>query len=62
MPTFLAGKDNKVLFGAFDLSSYFNSASFSREQAVSETTTFGSEVKQPIFNQLRQQQLLLVDF
>ena len=42
MPTFLAGKDNKVLFGAFDLSSYFNSASFSREQEVSETTTFGS--------------------
>ena len=61
MPTFIAGKDNKVLFGAFDLSSYFNSASFSREQAVSETTTFGS-IKQPIFNQLRQQQLLLVDF
>ena len=43
MPTFLAGKDNKVLFGAFDLSSYFNSASFSREQEVSETTTFGSD-------------------
>ena len=42
MPTFIAGKDNKVLFGAFDLSSYFNSASFSREQEVSETTTFGS--------------------
>ena len=43
MPTFLAGKDNKVLFGAFDLSSYFNSANFSREQEVSETTTFGSD-------------------
>ena len=43
MPTFIAGKDNKVLFGAFDLSSYFNSASFSREQEVSETTTFGSD-------------------
>ena len=43
MPTFLAGKDNKVLFGAYDLSSYFNSASFSREQEVSETTTFGSD-------------------
>ena len=42
MPTFLAGKDNKVLFGAYDLTSYFNSASFSREQAVSETTVFGS--------------------
>lgn len=42
MPTFISGKDNKVLFGAFDLSSYFNSASFSREQEVSETTTFGS--------------------
>jgi len=42
MPTFIAGKDNKVLFGAFNLSSHFNSASFSREQEVSETTTFGS--------------------
>ena len=42
MPTFLSGKDNKILFGAFDLTSYFNSANFSREQAVSETTTFGS--------------------
>ena len=43
MPTFLAGKDNKVLFGAFDLSSYFNQANFSREQEASETTTFGSD-------------------
>ena len=43
MPTFLAGKDNKVLFGAFDLTSFFNSANFSREQASVETTTFGSD-------------------
>ena len=43
MPTFIAGKDNKVLFGAFDLSSYFNSANFSREQETVETTTFGSD-------------------
>ena len=43
MPTFIAGKDNKVLFGAFDLSSYFNQANFSREQEASETTTFGSD-------------------
>lgn len=42
MPTFIAGKDNKILFGAYDLTSYFNSANFSREQAVNETTTFGS--------------------
>ena len=42
MPTFIAGKDNKILFGANDLSSYFTDASFSREQAVNETTTFGS--------------------
>ena len=41
MPTFISGKDNKVLFGAYDLTSYFNSANFSREQAVSETTVFG---------------------
>ncbi len=43
MPTFIAGKDNKVLFGAFDLSSDFNSANFSREQETVETTTFGSD-------------------
>ena len=43
MPTFIAGKDNKVFFGAFDLSSYFNSANFSREQASVETTTFNSD-------------------
>ena len=43
MPTFIAGKDNKVLFGAFYLSSYFNSANFSREQETVETTTFGSD-------------------
>ena len=41
--SFLAGKDTSVLFGAFDLSSYFNSSSFSRDQAVNETTTFGSD-------------------
>ena len=40
MPTFIAGKDNKVLFGAFDLSSFFNTANFSREQEAVETTTF----------------------
>ena len=43
MPTFIAGKDNKVLFGAFDLSSFFNTANFSRDQEVNETTTFGSD-------------------
>ena len=41
--SFLAGKDTSVLFGAFDLSSFFNSSSFSRDQAVNETTTFGSD-------------------
>ena len=40
---FISGKDSKVLFGAFDLTSYFNSFSFSREQNASETTTFGSD-------------------
>ena len=43
MPTFIAGKDNKVFFGAFDLSAFFNSANFSREQASIETTTFNSD-------------------
>ena len=43
MPTFIAGKDNKILFGIHDLTSYFSDASFSREQAVNETTTFGSD-------------------
>ena len=47
MPTFLAGKDNKVLFGAFDLS-FFNSANFSREQASVKQQHL-DQIKQPIF-------------
>jgi len=38
---FIAGKNSGVLFGAFDLTSYFNSFSFSRETNAISTTMFG---------------------
>ena len=40
---FIAGKNSGVLFGAFDLTSYFNSFSFSKETSAISTTMFGDD-------------------
>jgi len=40
---FIAGKNSGVLFGAFDLTSYFNSFSFSRDTNAISTTMFGDD-------------------
>ena len=40
---FIAGKNSGVLFGAFDLTSYFNSLSFSKETNAISTTMFGDD-------------------
>ena len=40
---FIAGKNSDVLFGAFDLTSYFNNLSFSRETNAITTTMFGDD-------------------
>ena len=40
---FIAGKNSDVLFGAFDLTSYFNSFSFSKETNAISTTMFGDD-------------------
>jgi hypothetical protein len=40
---FIAGKNSGVLFGAFDLTSYFNNFSFSRDMNAISTTMFGDD-------------------
>ena len=40
---FIAGKNSGVLFGAFDLTSYFNNFSFSRDTNAITTTMFGDD-------------------
>ena len=45
MPTFRHGKNTIVLFDAYDLSTYFNSATASAMADAVETTTFGSADK-----------------
>ena len=40
---FIAGKNSGVLFGAFDLTSYFNNFSFSRDTNAISTTMFGDD-------------------
>ena len=40
---FIAGQKQKVLFGAFDLTQFFNTASMSQDQNVIETSVFGSD-------------------
>ena len=40
---FIAGKNSGVLFGAFDLTSYFNSFSCSRDTNAISTTMFGDD-------------------
>jgi hypothetical protein len=42
---FRHGKNTKVLFGAYDLSSYFNEASSATSIETGETTTFGKNSK-----------------
>jgi hypothetical protein len=45
MPTFRHGKNTVVLFGKYNLSEYFNSATTSAMAEAVETTTFGSANK-----------------
>lgn len=42
---FIHGKSAGVLFGAYDLSAFFNEASMSQSVETAETTTFGSSAK-----------------
>ena len=45
MPTFRHGKNTVVIFGKYDLSQYFNSATVSAMAEAVDTTTFGSANK-----------------
>lgn len=45
MPTFIHGKDTKVLVDEYDLSGYFNSADVASTIDTAETTSFGSSSK-----------------